>query len=63
MSPILRDMMMVSLKQAIPIVEKMIESAVERDVRDGLVRRLAALDQRLSALRDMPNIPWCEGRR
>ncbi len=66
MSPIMRRMLWVSLGEAITQVEKMIEMAAERDVRNALVVRLATLDRRLAELRDtwgMPELPVCEGRR
>lgn len=66
MSPMMRKMMLVSLGEAVMAVEKMIEAAIDRDVRNILVARLATLDQRSAALRDgrdAPELPFCEGRR
>ncbi len=66
MNPITRKMLWVSLGEAVTAVEKMIEAAADRDVRNMLVVRLATLDRRLAALRDnwdMPELPICEGRR
>ena len=54
MSPIRRKMLVVSLEQAVTVVEKMIDAARDQDVRDQLVVRLARLDQYLAALRDRP---------
>jgi hypothetical protein len=65
-NPIMRKMLWVSLGEAVTTVEKLIASAVDRDVRAGLVVRLATLDQRLAALRDhwdMPGLPICKGLR
>jgi len=45
-------MLVVSLEQAVTVVEKMIDAARDQDVRDQLVVRLARLDQYLAALRD-----------
>jgi hypothetical protein len=59
-NPIMRKMLWVSLGEAVATVEKMIESAADWDVRDGLVRRLARFDQCLAAARDswgMPDLP------
>lgn len=63
MSPITRRMLIVSLGEAMTAVEKMIASAVERDVRSALVVRLASLDQRMAILRDAADYPVCDDRR
>lgn len=48
-----RDALVVSIEEALPVVERMIAAAREREIRNRLVARLAQLDQRLAALRDM----------
>lgn len=66
MNPITRKMLWVSLGEAVSAVEKLIAVAVDSDVRNALVARLATLDRRLAVLRDswdMPDLPICEGRR
>ena len=67
MSPIIRRMQRASLGEAISVVERMIEVAAERAVRDALVVRLAALDQYLSRLQDdcviTPDAPVYLGNR
>ncbi len=65
MSPIMRKMLWVSLGEAVTAVEKMIESAADRDVRNKLVARLATLDRRLAAARDswgMLELPIGQGK-
>lgn len=52
-----RDTLVVSLQEAVPIVERLIELALDPIVRNKLVARLATLDQRLAALRDIPVRP------
>ncbi|MEN6367734.1 MAG: hypothetical protein ABFC88_13060 [Thermoguttaceae bacterium] len=65
MIPTTRKMLWVSLGEAITIVERLIEVAAERQVRDGLVVRLAQLDREVAELRDkwgMPELPVAAGK-
>jgi len=52
-----RDALVVSIREALPVVERLIVVAHDRDVRDKLVVRLATLDQRLATLRDALILP------
>lgn len=43
-------MLKVSIEEAIPVVERMLSAARDRDIRSLLAVRLATLDQRLAAV-------------
>lgn len=43
-------MLKVSIEESIPVVERLLEVARDRDIRNLLSRRLAMLDQRLAAV-------------
>jgi hypothetical protein len=51
-----RDLLCVSIAEAVTVVEKMILATVDQEVRNILVVRLAVLDQRLAAVRDKWNL-------
>ena len=43
-------MLKVSIEESIPVMERLIDAARDRDIRNLLSRRLATLDQRLAAV-------------
>lgn len=43
-------MLKVSIEESIPVVERLLSAARDRDIRNLLSRRLATLDQRLAAV-------------
>jgi len=65
MSLDVQAMLAVSIQEAISVVEHLLEGAKDWPVRDVLARRLAALDQRLAALREGAVVPsdWDDPRR